>query len=75
MRIMSWRPSPFKKRSLLALYISEEHIQLKRFSMNSNSSEVVGSYRLYSCNGFNDYVLVATGTERNRMYQSHLEDV
>ena len=47
-RIISWSPSPFRKRSLLALNIRDEHKQLKRFSMNSNSSEVVGSYRLYS---------------------------
>jgi len=32
--------------------------------MNSNSSEVVGSYRLYSCNGVNKYCLGATGTCR-----------
>ena len=75
MRIISWRPSPFRKRSLLALYINEEHRQLKRFSMNSNSSEVVGSYRLYSCNGVNKYWLEASGTEMKRMYRSHLEDV
>lgn len=62
MRIISWRPSPFRKRSLLALYINEEHKQLKRFSMNSSSSEVVGSYRLYSCNGVSKYCLGATGT-------------
>lgn len=70
-RIISWRPSPFRKRSLLALYINEEHRQLKRFSMNSNSSEVVGSYRLYSCNGIKKYWLGATGTYKTNLHEQY----
>lgn len=36
--------------------------------MNFNLFEVVGLYRLYSCNGVNKYWLEVRGIEMKRMY-------
>ena len=49
MRFISWRPSPFRKRSRLELSIRQEQSESNKFSIISCSSAVLGLCLLNTC--------------------------